>query len=272
MINFNGNLISSLKEIFDSYNRAFKFGDALFETIKVEDLQVAFLEDHYFRLMASMRMLRMNIPMSFTMDFFESELLKTVKQNNLENARLRMTVFRTGQGNYLPESNNVDFIVEASKLVIDLKKSYSVDVFKDYFVYSGLLSTIKTTNRITNVLANIYASENGLDNCILLNESKHVVEAINGNIFLIKGNLIKTPSIKEGCVKGIIRKKIIEILSKNSNYSIEETKISPFEIQKADEVFITNAIVGIQSVTNYRKNIFKNTIAEELRVELKKLI
>ena len=105
-----------------------------------------------------------------------------------------------------------------------------------------------------------------------MNEKKQLVEAINGNIFLVNGNTVKTPSISEGCVKGIIRKKIIEIIAKQSIYTIEETEISPFDIQKADELFITNTIVGVQSVTSYRKFFFKTTVAQELARALKKLV
>ena len=135
-----------------------------------------------------------------------------------------------------------------------------------------MLSTIKTTNKITNVLASIYAKENELDNCVLLNERKHVVETINGNIFVLKDHIIKTPPLEEGCVKGIMRKKIIEMLSKSSEYTLQEAAISPFELQKADEVFITNAIVGIQPVTNYKKTTFKTTISKALALEIKSLV
>lgn len=272
MINFNGEIVNFTTNILTANNRAFKYGDALFETIKAEKLKIHFLEDHYFRLMASMRMLRMEIPMNFTMDFFEQELLKTIHANNLEDARLRITVFRRDGGLYTPDTNKVDFIIEASALKKIIKDSYCVDLFKDYFIYSGLLSTIKTTNKLTNVLAGIYASENNLDNCILLNEKKQVVEAINGNIFLVFGNVIKTPSVNEGCVKGIIRKKIIEIILKHPTFTIEETEISPFDIQKADELFISNTIVGIQSVSSYRKSYFKTFVAHELAEALNKLI
>lgn len=272
MINYNSEIVSDSDKIFNANNRALKYGDALFETIKAVNLDIQFLEDHYFRLMASMRMLRMEIPMNFTMEFFENELRKTVDASDLKDARLRITVFRKDGGLYNPASNQIDFIIEASTLKSEIKKTYTVDLFKDYFIYSGLLSTVKTTNKLTNVLASIYASENNFDNCVLLNEKKHIVEAINGNIFLVKGTTIKTPSIGEGCVKGIIRKKIIEILSEHKEYTIEEAEISPFEIQKADEVFITNAIVGIQPVTSYRKSNFKATIAQELTEKLKTLI
>ena len=268
MINFNGSLENDSIKLFNANNRAFKYGDALFETIKVENLKIIFLEDHYFRLMASMRMLRMYIPMNFTLEFFENEIINTVKSNNLENARVRFTIFRNDGGYYTPVSNKTSYLVEASILKNVLKESYTLDIFKDYYVYSGLLSTVKTANKLTNVLASIYADENELDNCILLNEKKYVVEAINGNIFIIKDNVIKTPPLIEGCVKGIMRKKIIEILSKSEDYSIEEIAISPFELQKADELFITNVIVGILPITNYRKKEFSSEVSKSLLQKL----
>ena len=271
MINFNGNLVKS-NVVLSSNNRAFKYGDGIFETIKVENLKINFLEDHYFRLMASMRMLRMEIPMSLTLEFVEQQVLKTLESNNLTSARVRVSVYRKDGGFYTPKSHKVNFIVEASELVNTLKESYVLDLFKDYFVNSGLLSTVKTTNKLVNVLASIYADENSVDNCILLNEKKHVVEAINGNLFLVVGSTIKTPAISEGCVKGIIRKKMIEIIEKHPEYTLEETQISPFEVQKADEVFVTNTIVGIQPVTNYKKKTFKTIVGSSLTKDLKELI
>ena len=272
MVNFNGSMVAESKAMLNSNNRAFNYGDALFETLKIADSKIYFLEDHYFRLMASMRMMRMEIPLNFTMEFFESELLKTAEQNKLENARVRFTVFRKDGGLYNPISNQIEYLIVALPLHIFVKETYVVDIFKDYYLNSDILSTLKTTNKITNVLASIYASENGFDNCILVNERKQVVEAINGNIFTVKGNTIKTPSISEGCIKGIARKKIIEIVSKSDDYTIEETEISPFDLQKADEIFITNVIVGIQPITQYKKATFGTKVSSALALALSKLI
>lgn len=273
MININGALIEKKLNVLSSNNRAFKYADALFETIKGINLNIIFLEDHYFRLMASMRMLRMEIPLHFTMEFFEAEILKTVKANSLNNNyRIRFSVYRKGDGKYTPISNEIEYLIEVEQLNIIIKENYSLELFKDYYVYSGLLSTIKTTNKIINVLASIYAKENNFDNCLLLNEKKNVVEVINGNIFLVFGNIIKTPAIYEGCIKGIIRKKIIEVLSKNDIYKIEETEISPFDLQKADEVFITNSIIGIQPVSNYKKMVYGSKVSNEISLILTDLI
>lgn len=265
MINYNGSIVSEDKIKLNHQNRAFKYGDGIFETIKVQNNKVVFFEDHYFRLMASMRMLRMKIPMNFTLEFLEEEILRTLKQESSEGNifRVRLNVYRRNGGLYTPVTNEVDYIIDVKEYNYTTKSTYKVDVFKDFYNYSGLLSTVKTTNRMLNVIASVFAQENELDSCILLNERKGVVEVTNGNIFLIKGKEVKTPALTEGCIKGIIRKKVIEQLEKSEHYTIEETSISPFEIQKADEVFITNAIVGIQPITNYRKKEFATTITKK---------
>lgn len=269
MVNFNGALIAENEVQLSTQNRAFKYGDAIFETIKVVNGKIAFLEDHYFRLMASMRMLRMKIPMEFTFEFLQEEITKVVKElPEASMYRIRLTVFRKDGGLYTPVTNEIDYIIEGSPLEHTDKEVCKVDVFKDFYNYSGLLSTVKTTNRMLNTLAAVFAEENDLDNCILLNERKGVVEAINGNLFIVKGNVVKTPALTEGCIKGIVRKKVIDIIEKHSDYTIEETAISPFEIQKADEVFITNAIIGIQSVTNYRKKEFSTEITNKIKSSL----
>ncbi|MDG1812299.1 MAG: aminotransferase class IV [Polaribacter sp.] len=270
MLNLNGDLINKNGFFFSANNRAFKYGDAIFETISVLNSKVVFWEDHYFRLMASMRMLRMEIPLQFTLEFLENEILKTVplELKNKKN-RVRLSIYRKDGGLYTPESNEVDFLIEVSEYNYETKKTYKIDLFKDFYNFSGLLSTVKTTNRMINTLASIYMQENDLDNCILLNENKGIVEAANANIFVIKGNEIKTPALQEGCIKGIARKKVIEIIERNENYTITETSISPFEMQKADEVFLTNSLIGIQPVTNYRKKQFQTVIGEKISTNFK---
>ena len=272
MINFNGELLFKENIKLTTDNRGFKYGDGIFETVKVVNKKVVFWEDHYFRLMASMRMLRMKIPMEFTLEFLEKEILKTVAVlEEVTSYRVRLNVFRKDGGLYTPKTNEIDYLIEASELNYKTKEVYQVDVFKDFYNYSGLLSTVKTNNRMINTLASIYANENDLENCVLLNERKGVVEVTNGNIFVVKDNVVKTPALTEGCIKGIVRSKVIEILSKNKDFTIEETAISPFEIQKADEVFITNAIVGIQAVTKYKKKSFTTELSSKLHANLKVL-
>lgn len=260
MINCNGNIVSQDTNGL-SQNRAFLFGDAVFETVKIVNSKILFLEDHYFRLMASMRVVRMEIPMNFTMEYMEEQILSLVANNGLSNsARARVTVYRKDGGFYLPQSNEVSFLIQAMPLEKALyvveKESYEVDLYKDFYVSKQLLSSIKTTNRILNTTASIYADENGLDNCLLLNDAKNVIEAIQGNLFMVKGSKLITPPVSEGCLNGVMRKQILELAKKVSGLEVVEDVISPFELQKADELFITNVIKGVQPITKYRKKEF----------------
>jgi len=269
MININGNF-SNNSQVITPENRGYSYGDALFETIKFSHGKLLFLEDHYFRLMASMRIMRMEIPMFFTMEFFEAEIFKTIEKNNLTNtsARVKIQVHRNSGGLYLPTNKEVTFIISAKALDTDFyllsEESYEVDLFKDFYVAPGLLSSLKTNNKAINVIGSIFAKENDLDNCLLLNTSKSVVEALNGTIFLVKGSVIKTPPLADGCLKGIMRQQIINVIELLPDFTLEETSISPFELQKADELFITNVIQGIQPITKYRKKTFATEVSKML--------
>ncbi len=143
-----------------------------------------------------------------------------------------------------------------------------VDLFKDYYIAPGLLSTLKTTNKLVNVLGSIYADEQGLDNCLLMNTNKMVVEGLNGNLFLVFGNKVKTPPLSDGCLKGIMRSQLIEIISKLEGFELVEETVSPFELQKADEMFLTNVISGIIPVGRYRRKEFKKEFVDILNTEL----
>ncbi len=270
MVNFNGEITAQDKQFLNHSNRGLRYGDALFETIRVSNGIPFFWEDHYLRLMSSMRILRMEIPMDFTMEFLEDQIIKTLKANQLmqKPARVRLTIFRNNGGLYTPQTNEVSFIFEVKELMSSFytldEKVYKVELFKDFYVNPDMLSTLKTNNRIINVVGSVYAKENDYDNCLLLNTNKSVVEALNGNLFLVKDNIIKTPPLKDGCLNGIIRNKLMGILDKIDDFRILEESISPFELQKADELFITNSIIGIQPINKYRKKEFGNSVAQNL--------
>lgn len=273
MINFNGNLVKSTENSLAD-NRGFLFGDAVFETLKVVNNNILFLEDHYFRLMSSMRILRMEIPMNFTMEFIEKQVLELVQNNDIENsARVRMTVFRNTGGFYLPHTNEISYLIQSTELnskeyVLNSNR-YEVDLFKDFYVTKQLLSSIKSTNKAVQIVGSIFAAENDLQNCLLLNDSKNVIEALNGNLFMLKEGKLTTPPVSEGCLNGIMRKQVLAI-AKTMDVEVEETPISPFDLQKADELFLTNVISGIQSITKYRKKDFSNGFASNLIEEINK--
>lgn len=279
MINLNGNILSSENNLLYN-NRAFLFGDGVFETVKIVNNKILFLEDHYFRLMAAMRIIRMEIPMNFTMDYFENQIIAVANTNNQANsARARITVFRNHGGNYLPETNTISFLINTIALknqqYVIAKKTYEIDLFKDFYVAKQLLSTIKSTNKLIAITGSIFAKENNLDNCLLLNESKNVVEALQGNVFMLIKNKLITPPISEGCLNGIMRKQVIKLAKKIEGLEVIEAIISPFDLQNATELFITNVIIGIQPITTYRKKNyqtgFSTALLEQLNANLNKI-
>ena len=276
MINFNGNIVAQDDNVL-TQNRAFLYGDGVFETLKIVNNKILFVEDHYFRLMASMRVVRMEIPMNFTMEYFEEQVLNLVNQKNISgSARARITVFRNDGGLYLPKTNEVSFLIHATALESTFyalnTAEYEVDLYKDFYVTKQLLSSIKTTNKMINVTGSIFAHENGLANCILVNDTKNVVEALQGNLFMVVGKKLITPPVSEGCLNGIMRKQILALAKKITDIEVLEEIISPFDLQKADELFLTNVITGIQPITKYRKKEFTSNLAHLLVQKLNESI
>lgn len=273
MVNFNGNIQETSTVNIES-NRGFLFGDAVFETVKVLNNKVLFLEDHYFRFMASMRIFRMEIPMNFTMEFFEEQILLLINadENKKSAYRVRFSVYRKGDGFYLPKTNDVEFVVTFSSLNEDLyvieNQSYEVELYKDAYVTKQLFSTLKSNNKIIQVAGSIFAFENGYDNCLLLNDEKNVIEALQGNIFMVMDNVLITPPVVDGCLNGIMRKQILALAKKVEGLEVVEKSISPFDLQKADELFVTNVIKGIQPITKYRKKEFTVKTATMLLTRL----
>ena len=271
MINFNGTISS--KDNLLTNNRGLLYGDSVFETVKILDGKILFVEDHYFRLMASMRIVRMEIPMNFTMEYFEEQILSLAKAENLEkSSRARVTIFRKEGGLYLPKDRNVSFLISVSELenaVYSIEKeNYEVELYKDFIVTKHLLSTIKSSNRLINVTGSIFADENGYDNCLLINDDKNVIEALNGNLFMLMGNKLITPPISEGCLNGVMRKQVLALARKIETLEVVEEPISPFDLQKADELFVTNVIKGIQPITKYRKKEYETKVSKDLLLRL----
>lgn len=271
MINFNTELQEIEKLPITALARAARYGDGVFETIRMREGKLLFIEDHYFRLMASMRILRMTIPMEFTPEFIVDQSLRLAEERGFENGRLRLQIVRSGGGAYTPNSNTVDWWMELDPLKT---KDYvlnnvglKVELFKDHYVQPGLLSTLKSSNALPYVLGSIYAQENQFDAVLLVNDAKQLVEANYGNVFLVEGNVLRTAPLDDGALRGVFRKNILE-WAKDIKLEVQEKSINPFDLQKADEVWITNTIRGIEWVGQYRKKSYVSTKAEEMTAML----
>jgi len=260
MINLNGHLLPKSTPIFKAGNRAFLYGDQLFETILFDKGTLKFWEDHYFRMMGGSCLLRMEIPIHLNMDFMEEEVMKTLDSAGLSSkkARVRLSLFRTDGGLYTPKDRELEYLIEVEELeVLESVDGLVIDVFHDHLKPSQPLSNTKGVNSIVSVLSAIFAQENQLDEAIILNSESFMCETTASNIFIVKDNILYTPSLESGCVDGIVRKQIFEN-SATWGVTVIEKEMKTFELIKADEVFLTNSIKGIQWVSSYKKKTYSN--------------
>lgn len=274
-INVDGFLYKEDEPVFKISNRAFKYGDALFETIRVINGEPQFLEDHFIRLKKGMQILKMPSG-GISFNELKEQIVKLVEKNHIKKGgRIRLTVYRNGGGFYAPENDGKSYAIEASALGISEyilnEKGLDVDVYNDLKRHRNILSQIKTTNNIPNVLAGIYKNENDLDDCLVLNDQGRIVEALSSNIFLYKNNNLYTPAIEEGCMDGVMRKQVIRI-AKELNINVFEGMFSGSMLLQADEMFLTNAISGIQWVVSYRKKRYFNKATKEILEQLNNLV
>ena len=270
MQNFNGCLISNEIPIFGTDNRSFRYGDGLFETIRVFEYKTPFLDLHKQRLLAGMKALKMNIPSSWEIDFIDKEVNKLLnyyainnheienKQENQQkskqgNFRLRFAVFRKSGGLYTPTNNEVDFCIEATILSENTfllnDSGLVLSIFDEIPISASKISKFKTSNSLPYIMAAIYRQEQNTDDCFIVNVENRICESVSANIFGVTlYNKLITPPISEGCIEGIMRKIVLQT-AQNLQIACEESPISIANLLEFKEVFITNAIQGIRWVS-----------------------
>ncbi len=252
-------------------NRAFSYGDGLFETIRMFDGHLPFLADHINRLQQGMAHLHIDIPEIFTLGFLEQEIRKI----GFGNSVIRLTVFREDGGLYTPTNNTPSFLIttreiDQSRFSIN-EQGLNLGMFEDEHLACTPLSNFKTCNALIYILASQYCEEQELDDCLLKNERGHLAEATSSNIFIAKGKSVFTPSLLEGCIDGVLRKQIIKILQDNGQ-SIIEKSISNTDLQEADEVWLTNSVRGIRWVKSFQEATYQDTMVKEMLLQLNKMV
>jgi branched-subunit amino acid aminotransferase/4-amino-4-deoxychorismate lyase len=270
---FNGEFLLHENPVLSVNNRAFRYGDGLFESIHACGTEAQLLDLHLDRLRQSMSRVKMIVPAFLRTENVSRLITKLLNKNRIfVGARVRLTVFRNHGGLYAPEDNNVSFILESIPLDMDHyalnPHGYNVDVFNDMPKPTHPLSWLKSTSALLYVLAGIYKKENRLDDCILVNEKGHLVESGSSNLFLLKNGVIFTPGLEEGCLPGIMRQVLISLLKRGGYKYSEIIPLSVSDLLEADEVFLTNAIAGIRWVMAFQKKRYYKDISQKLLQEI----
>jgi branched-chain amino acid aminotransferase len=266
---YNGYYHKAEEPVLPHDNRGFLYGDALFETMRANGKVIHFFNDHISRLYHSMKTLGMDVPEKIRTAAINEDIVKLLNKNrHLKGARIRLTVFRNSGGKYTPQTNEVSYLISSEKLPSDIyqlnDEGLVIDIFQQYKKPLNLLSNLKTTNDLIYILAGLFKKEQRLNECILLNENNELVEAISSNLFLVKENILKTPPLKSGCLNGIMRKQILELAEDVGLKISMEQKITPQELLESDEIFLTNAVHGIQWVKGFRNIRYYKSTAKKL--------
>jgi branched-chain amino acid aminotransferase len=218
-----------------------------------------------------MNILKMNVPAKFSFDAFKlnDEIIRlSVKNKCFLGTRVRLSVFRNDGGLYTPENNEVSYVIEAIALKntkFELNQvGLKVDIFEQYKKPVSKLSNLKTSNSLLYILAADYRKNYFFDEMLLLNENNFLIESISSNLFICKDEIIYTPSLSEGCISGVMRKKIIEISRKNNFEVINDCMLTEENLLQADEIFLTNAVTGIKWVGAFKKRRYFNRISKTL--------
>lgn len=228
------------------HNRAFKYGDSLFETIRMFDGKLPFLSLHYDRLKQGMNSLGMISPPHFSLTFLEHEIRHVLPLGG--NHRVRYMVYRSDGGLYTPTNHHIQSCIETIPLKTNKFKlnpiGLKMGITSQKYLSHHAISQLKTGNSLPYILAGIERQKNAWDSIFLLNQKGEIAEALSANLFLFIQNKIYTPPLSSGCVAGTIRRFLLE----KSSLSIQEKNITVSMLYQAEAALITNAIQGVQWV------------------------
>lgn len=239
-------------------NRAFLYGDAVSVYFFVRNRKLILSEECYFFLMASMRKMRMNIPLNFTLEYFTEILEQHISEKHLANAFIHLLVYRNETDFSLTKSP-VAFFIQSQETddALSIKKNIEVDLIKEVSVNTSLLNNIRT-HCPENIYAQIYAKENDLDELILLNHHKRIARGISGNFLFLEDRKLRVPKQSEGAYISPLMESLITFIHKNRWAEIEQVEMNPFESQKAEEILLISDRKGLYSVSKIRNKTFGN--------------
>jgi len=264
VINYNGTFYNFDDKILSASNRGFKYADGLFESMRLSNGKIKFVDLHVGRLQAGMKALKMDGYSQIDSYFLQDKAEEICRRNKTpQNARLRLTVYRDGAGLYTPTENKYAYVLDTfslnSPLYVLNIKGLIMDIYPDIPKAINQLSNYKTCNALLYVLAGIFKQQQKLDEAFILNQNGFLCESISANLFIVYEKIIYTPALSEGCISGVMRKVIID-LALNNGFEVIEAQINPEILNQADEVFLTNATLGIQWVMGFnRKRYFYET-------------
>ena len=249
-------------------NRAFKFGDGVFESIRIINGKAINLKHHVNRLIAGAEMMKIDVPNNYTVANFNTTINELIQLNNIQKGgRIRLSMYRSGEGAYQPTSNKAAYFIEMIPIENNFfslnEDGLIIDLYQEIKKGLDQFSKFKTINSLVYVQAAIFANKNNFDESLILNGDGNIIESSSSNIFIASNGVLYTPPLEDGCVGGIMRMNVIN-LALNNGIKVYEYSLKPQNLLIADEVFLTNAIRGIEWVGGFQNKRYYNTLSKRI--------
>lgn len=264
-VNLNGKLIEKEKANFSPDNHSYRYGDGLFETMKLMKGSILLGDHHFVRLFSGLNTLKFKIPILFTKQIIDEQIRKLCKKNNCEElARIRLSVSR-GNGGLNDCDNDFSYVIECWPLDQSVlnQNGLVIDIFPDAKKSIDIFSNLKSANYLPYVMAAIWAKENKLNDALILNQHERICDSTIANVFWVKDDKIFTPPLSEGGISGVMRRRILETES-----NVYEANLTKNILMDADEVFLTNVIKEIRWIKQCGNKIYDNKMASKIFTHL----
>jgi branched-chain amino acid aminotransferase len=273
-VNYNG------KELIESdvpvtFNtRAFRYGDGMFETIRIINGKAIFLDNHIQRIKKGLEALQIDLPEIIDLDKLSSAIIELAKSNDVKKGGYaRLIVWRDSEGRYMPENDKSSFIIELIPYINNLfvlsKTGKSIDIFQDMRKQVNKIGQFKSLNSQLNVLAAVHARNKGVDDNLICNEDGMIIETTNSNVFIVSNGTIYTPPLSDGCVGGTMRMNVINAALELS-INVYESSLNQNHLLMANEILLSNAIQGIEWVNAFKHKRYYSNTASKLVDQLNK--
>jgi branched-chain amino acid aminotransferase len=267
-LNLNGSFIEEKSPVIRADNRAFRYGDGLFETMKVIMGAIRLRDLHFERLFRGMEVLEIRVQGLISARGLETEILRTVKKNHIAGpARVRLTMYRGDGSLYEFKADNAGYIIQtwplsSSNLSLN-HEGLTLGLYEEGKKSIDGLSSLKTNNYLVYAMGALHAKKNRFNDCLILNSNNRICDSTIANVFWVKDRKIYTPPLSEGCVAGVMRANLLERIP-NEGLEVTEKETTENDLLDADEVFLTNALNGIRWVRQFKDKTYTNAIATRL--------
>ncbi len=236
----NGNLAPLRDATIPLEDIAYQYGFGVYETLKVRNSVLYFIDQHVARLLESARLLGLEHPFIFR--DISSYIAAVVKKNAMENGNIKMLLI----GGKTAQSASL-YILPLAPLFPD-RKLYTKGASAITVQYERFLPNAKTLNMLRSYLYYTQAIQRGHYDVVFVDKRGYVLEGSRTNFFAIKGRTVVTPPAKY-VLEGVTRQTVI-YAARKSGFRVVERRISKRSLKTYDSTFLTSTSSNIIPLVN----------------------